>query len=188
MRALRPRALALLLVLGASLALSACGSGKHPYDATADNNGYYVSLAGVNYQLQVSRELNQYSTEDHQYLAGLPTGSAPTPSQIWYGVFLIAVNKTHSTITTSNTFEIVDTQGNVYKPVSLPAMNQWAWTAQPLKPLQTEPGPETTAADGPTQGGLVLFKLPTSVYNNRPLTLQIYATGHKRPATISLDL
>ncbi len=188
MRALRHRAIACLVLLAAAVALSACGSAKHPLDATADNNGFYVKLGDINYQLQVSRELNQYSTEDHQYLAGLPAGSSPAPNQLWYGVFLYAVNKSNSTATTTDTFQIVDTQDQVYKPTTLPAANGWAWTAQTLQPLQTEPGPESTASDGPTQGGLVLFKLPTSVYNNRPLTLEIFAQGQLKPATISLDL
>ena len=55
-----------------------------------------------------------------------------------------------------------------------------------LEPSGVEPAPSTTASLGPTQGGLVLFKLPTSVYSNRPLTL----TSTRRPASrrsISLD-
>ena len=37
-------------------------------------------------------------------------------------------------------------------------------------------------------GRLLLFKLPTAVYSNRPLTLQIHAPGQTSPSTISLDL
>ena len=42
-----------------------------------------------------------------------------------------------------------------------------------LEPSGIEPAPSTTASLGPTQGGLILFKLPTSVYSDRPLTLTI---------------
>ena len=52
----------------------------------------------------------------------------------------------------------------------------------------TPTGADTTASFGPTQGRLLLFKLPTQVYSNRPLTLQIHAQGQSTPATISLDL
>jgi hypothetical protein len=178
------------LALALSLALGACGKvGKPSYDATAENNGTYVQLGTIYYQLQISRELNPFSTEDHQYLAGLAPGSGPSANQIWYGVFLWAINDTHQTRQTANTFQIVDTQGDTYKPVPLnPSVNQYAWTSQSLDHLGTEPGPASTASFGPTQGGLVLFKLPTSVYANRPLTLQIYAPGQSHPATISLDL
>jgi hypothetical protein len=166
-----------------------CGATKHPLDATADNNGFYVTLDGLHYQLQVSRELNRFATEDHQYLAGLPTGvAAPAQGQIWYGVFLRAVNTTKTPLQTSDTFDIIDTEGNKYYPVALnPSVNQYAWTARTLPPLGTEPAPDTTAFFGPTQGSLVLFKLSTTVYSNRPLTLEIHGAG-SRPASISLDL
>ncbi len=189
MRAPRHRFLTCCAALALTVLVGACGSAKHPYDATAENNGYYVKLDGISYQLQISRELNQYSTEDHQYLVGLPAGSGPDAQHIWYGVFLWAINDSHQVRQTSDTFKIVDTEGNVYRPVALnPMVNQWAWTSQALQHLQTEPGPSSTASFGPTQGGLVLFQLPTSVYANRPLTLQIIPPGQSRAATISLDL
>jgi len=53
---------------------------------------------------------------------------------------------------------------------------------------QTYPLENSTAYFGPTGGGLVLFKINTSAYSNRPLTLQIYAKGQPTPSTISLDL
>ena len=141
-------------------------------NASADNNGIYVSLNGVYYQLQISRELNQYSPEDHGYLAGVGN-HPPGAKQVWYGVFLRAINESHQARRTADHFDIRDTQGNVYDPVAVdPNSNQFVWTAQTLQPLQTEPLPDTTASFGPTQGALVLFKLNTSVYANRPLTLE----------------
>jgi hypothetical protein len=35
---------------------------------------------------------------------------------------------------------------------------------------------------------LVLFRLSTAVYSNRPLTLDIYASGQSKPTTVALDL
>jgi hypothetical protein len=173
-----------------AVALAGCGTGQHPFDATADNNGFYVKAGQVYYQLQVSRELNQYATEDHQYLTGLPPGtSAPTPTQLWYGVFLRAMNNSKSPQQTTDSFDIVDTQGTKYYPVALnSSANEYAWTSMRLDPLGTEPGPDTTASTGPTQGSLVLFKLSTAVYNNRPLTLEIHVPGSSQVSTISLDL
>ena len=51
-----------------------------------------------------------------------------------------------------------------------------------------QPGPDTTASFGPTQGGLLLFKLPTTIYDNRPLTLEIRGPSGRVWGTISLDL
>jgi hypothetical protein len=170
--------------------VSACGSAQHPYDATAENNGFYVKGGKIEYQLQVSRALNQFSVEDHQYLTGLPAGTTPpSASQLWYGVFLWAQNTAKTPQMSTDTFDIVDTQGTKYYPVAInPAANQYAWTAQRLLPGETQPGPDTTAAAGPTGGGLVLFKLSTAVYANRPLTLQIHVPGQSTVSSISLDL
>jgi hypothetical protein len=180
-------ACALTLAVG----LAACGNRQaHPTVAEANNNGAYVDAGPVTYQLQISRLLNQYSTEDSAYLTGLPTGTiAPTAAQAWYGVFLWAVNQTSKPQTTTDNFEIVDTQGNKYIPVKLnPALNPYAWTSQTLQPLETQPGPDTTAIDGPTQGQLLLFKISTDAFSNRPLTLYILGSGNQRLASISLDL
>lgn len=174
-------------MLTASLILSACGAAKHPYDATAENNGYYVTLDGVSYQLQVSRELNPFETEDSQYLSGVTTQISGS-SEIWYGVFLRALNAGNRTVQTVGplSVDITDTQGGRYQATVLPATNPYAWTAQTLGPRETEPAPDSTAYTGPTQGGLLLFRLPNTVYANRPLTLELKGQGHT--ATISLDL
>jgi hypothetical protein len=93
-------------------------------------------------------------------------------------------------LTTSDNIDIVDTQGNVYHPIRLDrAINPYAWVPQSLAPGETEPNPNTTAGTGPAGGSLLLFKLNTSIYDNRPLTLQIRAPSGRRVwATISLDL
>ncbi len=142
----------------------------------------------ITYQVQLSRELNAYSTEDREYLNGA-SGGAPGADQEWFGVFLWAKNQTHANQTTSDTFDIIDTQGNRYYPVPVnPQVNPFAWTPQTLAPLGTQPSPDSPASFGPTQGELLLFKLNTSIYSNRPLTLQIYAPGQAHPSSVSLDL
>jgi hypothetical protein len=183
----------LVAALALAVGLSACGIGHkeaHPRVADANNNGGYVDAGPVTYQLQISRLLNQYATEDSQYLKGLPVGTTPpTATQAWYGVFLWAKNQTSKPQTTTDKFDITDTQGATYYPVKLdPAVNPYAWTSQTLQPLGIEPGPDTTASFGPTQGQMLLFKISTSAYANRPLTLHILGSSNQSLATISLDL
>ncbi len=181
----------LACALALALGLSACGNKTaHPRTADANNNGGYVDAGPITYQLQISRELNQYSTEDSEYVKGVPPGSAQlSPDQEWYGVFLWAKNQTSKPQVTTDNFDIVDTQGNHYYPIKVDSyVNPFEWTSQTLQPLGTEPGPNTVAADGPTQGGLVLFKINTSAYANRPLTLEIRGTSQQVLATVSLDL
>jgi hypothetical protein len=189
----RRRHLPLLAALGCLVALAGCGGvGNHANgtEAGADNNGAYITVGNMTYQLQVSRQLNQFSVEDHQYLTGLPASTQhPTSAQFWYGVFLWAQNRSNSPQTTTDSFDIVDTQGNRYYPVSLKSSaNQYAWTSQTLAPTEKQPGPDTTAGAGATGGALLLFKLGTAVYANRPLSLEIHQPGVSKPSTISLDL
>lgn len=161
------------------------------HNGDANNDGTFINAGNVVYQLQISRELNQYSPEDKSYFIGLPKNAAKlTPSQLWFGVFLWAKNQTKQPAATANTFDIVDTEGNHYYPLGVnPSANGYAWTPQILKPGGIEPGENTQASFGPTQGGLLLFKLNNTVYDNRPLTLEIRGgPAHKVWSTISLDL
>lgn len=174
-----------------ALALGACGHKlKHPHVADANNNGFYIDAGPVSYQLQISRELNQYNVEDMQYLAGLPKATPPPrPDELWYGVFLWAMNQTGRAQVTTDKFDIVDTQGNRYYPEPLdPSVNPIAWTSQTLLPGGTQPGPNTLASEGPTQGSELLFKLTNSVYANRPLTLEVRGPSNQLWGAISLDL
>lgn len=194
------RLLIALCAIAATLAIAACGD-HHPHlaglpphvqsSADANNDGGYVDAGPITYQLQISRQLNPYSTEDSQYVKGLPSSvsSSVGPTQLWYGVFLWAKNQTKHAQTTSDNFKIVDTQGDTYYPIKLSsAANPFAWTAQSLAPLATEPGPATIANAGPTQGGLLLFKVSNSVYDNRPLTLYILGANNQKLGSISLNL
>ncbi|MFL5861849.1 MAG: hypothetical protein ACJ780_13890 [Solirubrobacteraceae bacterium] len=187
---------ALLLGLG----VAACGN-HHPHTAggqqtghnTADanNNGGYVDAGPITYQLQISRELNQYGVEDSQYLKGLPASVAPQlgPTYFWYGVFLWGKNQSAHPQTTTDNFIVVDSQGNIYRPVRLdPQANPFAWTARTLQPNETQPIPNSVASEGPTQGGLLLFKVSDAVYSNRPLTLYILGAGDEKLGSISLNL
>jgi hypothetical protein len=183
------RASTLATVAALALGLAACGKSNNP--PTAENNGVYVTAGPITYQLQVSRTLNPYATEDSQYLKGLPgADQSLSAEQLWYGVFLWAKNQTKQSAATANTFDIVDTEGNHYYPVGVnPSVNGYAWEPQTLKAGAIEPGPDTQASLGPTQGGLLLFKLNNTVYDNRPLTLEIRGgPEHKVWSTIELDL
>ncbi len=184
------RVLTVLCVIAAVPLISACGA-HTMHNGDANNDGTYINAGNIVYQLQVSRELNQYSPEDRSYFIGLSNAAMSlTPSQLWFGVFLWAKNQTNGDRRTTDKFDIVDTLGTTYRPLKLDAaINPYAWTSQALAPGATQPDPNTTAGVGPTGGELLLFKLSTTIYDNRPLTLQIRApSGKKVWGTISLDL
>ena len=184
----QPRLLAIASSALVALGATACGRTANP--STAENDGVYVTGGNVTYQLQVSRELNPYATEDAQYIKGVPAADATLDANhLWYAVFLWAKNQTRQLQVTAGNFDILDTAQNHYYPVPLgTAANPYAWTSEELTPNAIEPKPDTTASFGPTQGGLLLFKLPNVVYDNRPLMLEIRSPSGKMWATISLDL
>lgn len=172
----------LLLVIG----IAACGRISHP--TNVDSEGEYVDAGPITYQVQLSRQLNPYDPGDAQFLAGV-SGSAPSSSQMWFGIWMWAENQTHQAAATSDSFDIVDTEGNKYYPIPINRhVNPFVWTPQSLAPGASEPTVDTAASYIPPQGGLILFKLNNTVYSNRPLTLQIYAPGQAQPSMVSLDL
>jgi hypothetical protein len=199
LRLLRPinlRRLALVLgVLTLCVSLGGCSLSrrKRIYFVTqaeiaAGGQPYFVA-GDITYQVQISRQLNPYSTEDVQYLSGIRYAQQLPAADFWFGVFLWAKNQSGHLATTSDTFTLHDSAGDVFYPVKLnPLLNPFAWTQQTLLPNDTEPAADTTAANGPTQAGLVLFELNQTVYANRPLTLYIYPPGGSKPSLASLDL
>ena len=61
---------------------------------SADSEAIYVNVGQLKYQVQFSRELNPYDTEDASYLEGLsPATAALTPAQAWFGVFMLVLNE-----------------------------------------------------------------------------------------------
>jgi hypothetical protein len=177
----------IVCALGLAVGLAACGQKSEPTSVL--NNGVYVTAGPITYQLQVSRELNPFSVEDRQYVRGLPSGTTPaTADQLWYGVFLWAKNQSDRPQLTAKSFVLVDSSHHFYYPVELNTQeNAYAWTQQELLPGHSVPVPNTTAYYGPAGGNLLLFKLPTAVYSNRPLILQITPVSGE-PGKISLDL
>jgi hypothetical protein len=184
------RAAGLVSATVLALGVGACGLAKrinHPTSADAAN--VYVNAGPITYQVQISRALNPFSTEDAQYLAGIPKAQSISSDQMWFAVFVWAKNQSGHLQTTTDQFSITDSSGTVYHSWPLNSqVNPYAWTPQRLTADETEPAPDSTASYGPTQGGLVLFRLSTAVYSNRPLVLDIYPPGQSKPTTVSLDL
>jgi hypothetical protein len=187
----------LLLLATAALAVGVSGCGiEHRTNQTGISQDEfsagiepYFWVGPVTYQIQLSRQLNPYDPSDVQYLAGVSGAQSLTSQQLWYGVFLWAKNQTSGYVKTTDTFKLVDSAGQVFSPTPLNAsVNPYAWTSQTLAPDGIEPVADSTASDGSTGGGLVLFKLNETVYSNRPLTLEVFAPGSSKPSKISLDL
>jgi hypothetical protein len=185
-----PRASSVLLAilcLAASAGLAACGN-KVEVRTDAETEGPYVSVGPLKYQVQISRLLNPHDTEDRPYLEGVaPDEGRLRPGEIWFGVFIRALNETHRGHPSARQFEIEDTQGHVFEPV--PVTNAFAYRPAVVPPEGSLPQLSSIADEGPIEGSLVLFKIPYQALGNRPLELRIAdPRAPHRHAVVELDV
>lgn len=187
------RFITLFAALLATAGLSACG--KHPdKDARvvrAETEGLYLDIGALKYQVQVSRAMNPYDTQDKGLLTGVPADERDlAPDETWFAVFLRVQNETDKEQLPSADIEIIDTQETVFDPIELLPVNVFAYRAdEPIPPRQVLPLPDSPAFDTPARGALILFKLKNSTLDNRPLELKI--EGRQFPAQtgiIDLDV
>jgi hypothetical protein len=185
----------LALALLASVALAACGDSHTKvttgtYAGESGKNAPYLDVGPLSYEVQLSRELNPYDAEDALYLQGLtPEQKKLEAGQEWFGVFVQVYNNGSRSEPSATDFTITDTQENVYTPVALGAMNQFAYRPQTIARNSRLPPLDSIAANGPTQGALLLFKIQVVSLDNRPLTLKIVdPTDAAETASAELDV
>jgi hypothetical protein len=192
----RMRKLPLLaLALLAAVALAACGDSHSKvttgtYAGESGKNAPYLDVGPLSYEVQLSRELNPYDPEDAQYLTGLtPEQRKLEAGQEWFGVFIQIYNNGSHAEPSATDFTITDTQENVYTPLPITGENPFAYHAETLARNSRLPPLDTTAANGPTQGALLLFKIQVVSLDNRPLTLKIVdPTNPGETASAELDV
>lgn len=182
------RILAVFALL-AALGLSACGNAGRQH-RVGETEGIYVELGDFKYQVQISRQLNPADVEDEAYLRGLPAGvTPPTAEESWFGVFIRAENTGDEEQLPAETFEIVDTDEQVYRPVLLnDRANSFAYVPRPVAPSGLIPDPDSAAGAGPIQGALLLYKLRIDTFQNRPLELKIRSSQESGEAVVNLDV
>jgi hypothetical protein len=180
------RPLVLIAVLLAGLALNACGKADEPA-SEGETEAVYLDLNGLQYQVQISRQLNPYDVEDSYYVRGT-TEPPPGRDDTWFGVFMRVYNPTDTRRESTSDFEIHDTQGNVYKPVPLDDTNVFRYQATSLGHSQMLPTPGSVAFNHPIRGSLLLFRVKLESFENRPLTLVIRQPGVREHAEVPLDV
>jgi hypothetical protein len=160
------------------------------YAGESGANAPYLDVGPLTYEVQLSRQLNPFDTEDAAYLEGLsPLQRALTREQEWFGVFLQVYNRTSTSQLPASSLTISDTQGNVYKPLAPEQANSFVYRAEAVPGKGRLPSPDAVAASGPTQGALLLYKIQIASLNNRPLKLTIVdPSDPARTATSELDV
>jgi hypothetical protein len=185
----RPRIAALACLVAGLLALTGC---ENTREKEAGREGLPEEIGHIAYNVYITRELNLRDIEDQGYYKG---PEAP-PGFALYGVFLQACNPNGDAKaphwTAASNFEIEDTQGNKFKPLPLPKDNIWAYRARSLKQNACIPTEGSLPSSGPTNGSLLIFKLPIQTLENRPLDLRITAppnaAGERETGLVELDI
>jgi hypothetical protein len=187
------RPLALLAALLASSGLAACGN--HPDEQARvvhlANEGLYLRLGELTYQVQISRQLNPDDVEDRYYLKGVPAAQRQLkPNEVWFGVFMRVENATGTALAPSGDIKIVDTQEAQYRPLTLDATNDFAYRpSDAIPPNDVLPVQDSPGYDSPIRGSLLLFKLTLTTLGNRPLELEIQGNrGAPQTGVIDLDV
>jgi hypothetical protein len=177
-RLVLPLLAALLLGLVA-MTVSACGYSSDSKDVA---EGEVVELGDLKYQVVFSRFLNPNDNEDAAYLVGqpaLPKGSS------YFGVFLEVQNKSEETQKLAKSFTIKDADEQIYDAIPSESLYAFPFGGE-VESQEPIPAPDSTPQQGPIEGSLVLFELPATASENRPLTL--FIAGPDGPAEVKLDL
>jgi hypothetical protein len=166
-----------LFVMG--LTLSACGYSSDSKDVV---EGEVVKLGELKYQVIFSRFLNLNDNEDSAYLVGQ---SPPKKGSTYFGVFLEVQNKSEESQKLASDFTISDADDQEFKAIPSESLYAFPFGGE-VESQEPIPAPDSTPQQGPIEGSLVLFELPASASENRPLTLSI--AGPEGPAKVTLDL
>ncbi|HET8638877.1 MAG TPA: hypothetical protein VFL89_01375 [Solirubrobacterales bacterium] len=171
--------LAALAVLAAAVGLSACG---YSSDSKEVVEGEPVKLGELQYNVIFSRYLNPNDTEDAAYLVGQP---APEPDTTYFGVFFEVQNDSDEPQTLPGSLKITDADETVFEAIPSESLYALPFGGE-VEAEEQIPVLDSTPQQGPIAGSLVLFKLPDTASQSRPLTLHI--PGPDGPAEVTLDL
>jgi hypothetical protein len=160
-----------LLALLAAVPVAGCGE-EEGEDALESVEGEPLHLDELIYNVAITRFLNPELTSDAEYLVGQ---EPEPPGQSYLGVFLRITNESDDEdFESAGGYLVTDASGRQYEP--LPSESPYALEiGAPVPADSSLPGADTTAAEGPIQGAMLLFLVDDDVSENRPLELEIEA-------------
>lgn len=171
--------LAALALVVLALTVSACGYSSDSKDVV---EGEVVKLGELKYQVIFSRFLNPKDNEDAAYLVGRPQ---PEKGSNYFGVFLEVQNKSEKTQKLAGSATITDADEQTFDAIPSESLYAFPFGGK-VESQEPIPDPDSTPQQGPIEGSLVLFELPPTASENRPLTLHI--PGPDGSAEVTLDL
>jgi hypothetical protein len=170
---------ALLALVSLPLVASACGYESHEKEVV---EGEPVELGELSYNAIFSRYLNPNDNEDSAYLIG----QSPAPKgSSYFGVFFEVQNESEEPQTLAKSMTIEDADHNEFE--ALPSESLYAMPlGGEVEEQEQVPVLDSTPEQGPIEGSVVLFLLPETANEARPLTLSI--PGPDGPGEVTLDL
>jgi hypothetical protein len=171
--------LAALALAAAAFAFSACGYSSDSKDVV---EGEPVKLGELQYNVVFSRFLNPKDSEDSAYLVGQP--QLP-PGHSYFGVFFEVQNESEEPQTLADSFTITDAGHQTFDAIPSESLYALSFGGE-VESQEQIPVLDSTPQQGPIEGSVVLFELPATASENRPLTLSI--PGPEGPAEVTLDL
>ncbi|HEX7059830.1 MAG TPA: hypothetical protein VF176_08275 [Solirubrobacterales bacterium] len=179
LRRIVPPLLAALAICALAATISACG---YSSDSTSVVEGEPVTLGEVDYNVIFSRFLNRNDTEDAAFLVGQ---RPPPPGSAYFGVFFQVQNDSKSPQPLPASLTITDADHQKFD--SIPSDSLYALhLGSEIDAEDQLPALDSTPQQGSIEGSLVLFLLPDSASENRPLILEI--PGEDENAEVTLDL
>ena len=180
LRRLIPPLLAMLVLAAVVLSVSACG-----YESTETDvvEGEPVELGDIHYNVIFSRYLNPNDSEDSAYLVGQ---APPEPETTYFGVFFEVQNEGDEAKPLPDKFTIEDSDHEVFESLASESLYAFPLGGE-VESEEQIPVDDSTPAQGPIEGSIVLFLLPDDASQNRPLTLEIDSPGGES-GEVTLDL
>jgi hypothetical protein len=177
----------LVLPLLAALALAVLVTGVAACGYSSDSKdvkeGEPVKLGELQFNVTFSRYLNPNDTEDSAYL----TGQAPPPEgSTYFGVFFEVQNESDEPQTLPSTMTITDADRTTYDVIPSESLYALEFGGE-VEAQEQVPVLDSTPQQGPIEGSVAIFLLPSAASDNRPLTLHIPgADGENGEVTLDL--
>ena len=177
----------LLLLLALAGGLAACGT-KEDVVTEGETEGTYLDVGPLKYQVQISRQLNPTDKEDRTFLVGLPQAARELgKDDVWFAVFVRAENETDKAQPAASQFKIETTADEEFEPIPLASINDFAYRAGQIPAESALPDPGAIAGQVGINGQLLLFKMPRTSLENRPLEFVITNPAGGE-STVALDV
>jgi hypothetical protein len=138
-----------------------------------------VSVGGLEYESMLGRPIDPQDSVDKAIIAGLPARERRVPhGDLLFGAFFAVTNPALRFVAPADRIELRDDMGQVFQPLRLPAGNPYAYSPRAVPPHTRIPIAGTPAAASLAAGGvLLLYRVPSSVYENGVLELVIHPRG-----------